>query len=71
MITLLTLVPVLLPMVGAVVYLLVGWRPATRWVSAVSAAGVLVAVGVLVTVGVVVAVGVEVAVGNGPLFVLA
>jgi len=51
MITLLTLVPVLLPMVGAVVYLLVGWRPATRWVSAVSAAGVLVAAVVLATAG--------------------
>ncbi|EWM19208.1 proton-conducting transporter membrane subunit, partial [Kutzneria sp. 744] len=43
MITLLTLVPVLLPVLGAVVYLLVGWRPATRWVSAASAALVLAA----------------------------
>ncbi|MFI9387736.1 proton-conducting transporter membrane subunit [Kutzneria sp. NPDC052558] len=43
MITMLTLVPVLAPLVGAVVFLVAGWRPATAWLSAVSAALVLAA----------------------------
>ncbi|SDZ36257.1 hydrogenase-4 component F [Amycolatopsis xylanica] len=39
----LVLVPVVVPLLGAAVYLLAGWRPATRWVSAGSSALVLAA----------------------------
>jgi len=41
MTTLLMLCPVLIPLVGAAVFAVVGWRPATVWVGAVSAVGVL------------------------------
>jgi len=41
MTTLLTLAPVLIPLVGAAVFGIAGWRPATVWVGALSAAGVL------------------------------
>jgi hydrogenase-4 component F len=37
------LAPVIVPLVGAAVYLLGGWRPVTRWVSAASAALTLAA----------------------------
>ncbi len=51
MITLLMLVPVAAPVLGALIYLLVGWRLPTTWVSAVCAALVLVAaIGIAVTV---------------------
>lgn len=43
MTTLLLLAPVVLPLLGAVAYLALGWRPATAWVSAASAAAVLTA----------------------------
>ncbi|GLZ27898.1 hydrogenase HycQ [Lentzea sp. NBRC 105346] len=45
------LVPVVLPLLGALVYLLFGWRRATAWVSAVSA-GLLLAVAVTLAAGV-------------------
>ena len=41
MTTLLMLGPVLIPLVAAAVHGILGWRPATVWVGAVSAAGVL------------------------------
>jgi hydrogenase-4 component F len=51
MTTLLTLAPVLIPLVGAAVFGIAGWRPATVWVGALSAAGVLAtAIGTAVTV---------------------
>jgi hydrogenase-4 component F len=40
------LAPVIVPLVGAAVYLLGGWRPVTRWVSAASAALTLAAASV-------------------------
>jgi len=43
MTTVLLLSPVLAPVLGALVFLLAGWRPATAWLSAVSAALVLAA----------------------------
>jgi len=43
MTTVLLLSPVLVPVLGALVFLLAGWRPATAWFSAVSAALVLAA----------------------------
>ena len=51
MTTLLMLCPVLIPLVGAAVFGVVGWRPATVWVGALSATGVLAAaVGTAITV---------------------
>ena len=41
MTTLLMLAPVLIPLVAAAVFGIAGWRPATVWVGALSAAGVL------------------------------
>ncbi|QUQ64235.1 proton-conducting transporter transmembrane domain-containing protein [Kutzneria sp. CA-103260] len=43
MITVLMLSPVVVPVLGALVYLVAGWRPATAWLGAVSAGLVLVA----------------------------
>ncbi|MFC0430727.1 proton-conducting transporter membrane subunit [Kutzneria buriramensis] len=43
MITLLMLAPVGLPVLGALAYLLFGWRPATAWIAAGAAAGELAA----------------------------
>jgi hydrogenase-4 component F len=43
MTTLLVLAPVTIPLLGAFLYLAVGWRPATAWVSATSAGLVLAA----------------------------
>jgi hydrogenase-4 component F len=51
MTTLMMLAPVLIPLVGAAVFGIAGWRPATVWVGALSAAGVLAtAIGTAVTV---------------------
>lgn len=41
--TALVLAPIVVPLLGAAVYLLGGWRPATRWISAGSSALVLAA----------------------------
>lgn len=43
MITLLLLAPVVVPLLGAIAYLVFGWRPVTAWISATSAALVLAA----------------------------
>jgi hydrogenase-4 component F len=51
MTTLLMLAPVLIPLPAAAVFGIAGWRPATVWVGALSAAGVLAtAIGTAVTV---------------------
>ncbi|GAB3400385.1 proton-conducting transporter transmembrane domain-containing protein [Flindersiella endophytica] len=51
MTSLLVAAPILVPVLGAVVYALFGWRSGTRWVAAACAAGMLVA-GVTVAVAV-------------------
>ncbi|HEY4992266.1 MAG TPA: proton-conducting transporter membrane subunit, partial [Nakamurella sp.] len=43
MTTLLMLAPALIPLLAALLYALLGWRPATEWVGAVAAVGVLAA----------------------------
>ncbi len=51
MTTLLILAPVLIPLTAAAIFAVAGWRPATVWVGAVSAAGILAAaIGTAVTV---------------------
>lgn len=56
------LIPIVVPLIGAVVYLLAGWRPATRWVSAGCAALVLTAA--IITAATVSASGPRIALGG-------